>query len=209
MNKLLLSLVFMIIYTASSGQWYDAANVNKKASTLFNLAYNNAQNGNYEQAKKLLEESIKIDPKFVDAYLSLAGVNGEQKNYDLASSWFEKAFSLDSVYANYYLLPYSINLAGAGKFEDALDAVEHFLQIPKLNDRSVKAGEFRKKTYEFALEMAQKRNKDYVFEPVNLGDSINTKDLEYFPTLTIDGKKLIFHNRIGFYYKVINEVNHL
>ncbi len=32
--------------------------------------------------------------------------------------------------------------------------------------------------------------------PRNLGDSINTTDLEYFPSLTIDGKKMIFTRRI-------------
>jgi outer membrane protein OmpA-like peptidoglycan-associated protein len=35
-----------------------------------------------------------------------------------------------------------------------------------------------------------------VFAPENLGDSINTSDLEYFPSLTIDGKKFIFTRRI-------------
>lgn len=197
MNKWLLLLTLFFCKLVSFGQWYDADKVSKKASTLFNLAYNNAQSGNFIYAKKLLNESIKIDPKFVDAYLSLAGINGELKHYDSAASCFEKAFSLDSVYSKYYLLPYSINLAGEGKFGDALIAVDKFLDIANLNERSIQAGKFRKKTYEFALEMAKQRNKNYVFEPVNLGDSINTKDLEYFPTLTIDGKKLIFTRRIG------------
>lgn len=197
MNKLLLLLICFLTGSAAFSQWYDSEKIDKKASTLFNLAYSNAQNGDFEYAKKLLGESIKIEPRFVDAYLSMAGVLGEQKRYDSAASYYEKALALDSVYSKYYLLPYSIDLAGSGKFSEALKAVDQFLQIQNLNDRSLQAGNFRKKTYQFALDMMGKRNKDWVFAPVNLGDSVNTRDLEYFPTLTIDGKKLIFTRRIG------------
>jgi len=120
------------------------------------------------------------------------------KNYSGSVTNFEKAFSLDSVYTNYYLLPYSISLAGSGRFTDALLAVNKFLTNPKINDRSRKAGEFRKKTYEFAIDYANAHpEKNYVFAPENLGDSINTNYLEYFPSITIDGKRLTFTKRIG------------
>ncbi len=197
MNKLLLSCFLIFFGLASYGQWYKPDKVNKKATTLFNLAYNNARNGNLIYAKKLLQEAVQIDPRYVEAYLSLAGVSGETKNYAEAAEYFEKAYSLDSAFSRHYLLPYSINLAGAGNFEKAYDAVERFLALPDLNDRSRQAGEFRKKTYLFALEMEKTRGKNYVFDPVNLGDSINTADLEYFPAFTIDGSQLIFTRRIG------------
>lgn len=197
MKKLLLYLLFFSFSCAAYSQWYDPEKVNNKASTLFNLAYNQAQNGEYARAIKLLDEAIKTDPRFVDAYLSLAGVRGEMKQYNEAVSAFEKAFALDSSYSKYYLLPYSINLAGCGRFQDALHAVNRFLSIPDLNERSVKAGEFRKQTYLFAIDIQDSTDRQYVFEPVNLGDSINTKDLEYFPSLTIDGSKLIFTKRIA------------
>lgn len=195
-RKFTLLFCFCAVTYNSFSQWYDPEKVNKKASSLFNLAYSQAQNGAYAQAIKLLDEAIKIDSRFVDAYLSLAGVYGEMKQYEKASGEFEEAFKLDSSYSKYYLLPYSINLAGTGRFNDALEAVNRFLDIQNLNERSRKAGEFRKKTFEFADSMATVSDKNYVFEPVNLGDSINTVNLEYFPTLTIDGSKLIFTRRI-------------
>lgn len=197
MKQLLLYILFISFSVAAYSQWYDSEKVNKKASALFNLAYNQAQNGDYPKAIKLLDESIKIDPKFVDAYLSLQGVYGEMKQYEKAAVSFEKAMALDSVYAQYYLLPYSINLAGLGRFKEALNAVEKFLSIKNLNERSAKAGGFRKQTYLFAISMSDSADRNYVFEPVNLGDSINSKDLEYFPSLTIDGSKLIFTRRIA------------
>jgi outer membrane protein OmpA-like peptidoglycan-associated protein len=101
------------------------------------------------------------------------------------------------VYTKDYLLPYSIDLGGCGRFEDALQAVNSFLAIPTLNSRSIKAGQFRKGTYEFAINYSKTHPpKDYIFSPQNLGDSVNSKELEYFPSLTIDGKKLIFTRRV-------------
>jgi hypothetical protein len=38
---------------------------------------------------------------------------------------------------------------------------------------------------------------NYVFAPKNLGDSVNSIDLEYFPSQTIDGKKFIFTRRVA------------
>lgn len=198
MHKLLFMTSLLFCFLESQSQWYDPEKVNHKANTIYELAINKARNGDYSSSIKMINEALKIEPKFVDAYLSLAGINADLKNYTASTQFFEKAFSLDSVYSNYYLLPYSISLAGCGRFEDALNAVNAFLLNPKLNERSIKSGEFRKKTYEFAIDYARSHHdKNYVFAPQNLGDSINTTDLEYFPSLTIDGKKMIFTRRIN------------
>jgi outer membrane protein OmpA-like peptidoglycan-associated protein/tetratricopeptide (TPR) repeat protein len=196
MKKVLLLIILLPCFLQSKSQWYDPEKVDHKATTIYLLAINKARNGDYENSVKMINEALKIEPKFIDAYLSLAGINADLKDYTSSVSYFEKAFSLDSVYTNYYLLPYSISLAGCGRFSDALNAVNIFLRNPKLNERSIKSGEFRKKTYQFALDYAKEHpDTGYVFAPQNLGDSINTTALEYFPSLTIDGKKLIFTRR--------------
>jgi len=197
MQKTFLLAVFSLFFFQTRSQWYDPEKVDHKANTIYSLAINKAQNAEYVTAIKMINEALKIDPKFVDAYLSLAGIDANMKNYSGSVSNFEKAFSLDSVYSDYYLLPYSISLAGCGRFNEALHAVNTFLINPKINDRSKKSGEFRKKTYEFAIDYTNTHPaKNYVFEPQNLGDNVNTADLEYFPSITIDRKKLIFTRRI-------------
>jgi len=198
MQKIVLFILFTSFFLQSKSQWYDPEKVDHKANTIYTIAINKARNGDYISSVKMINEALKIEPKFVDAYLSLAGIDAELKNYTSSVSNFEKAFSLDSVYAKDFFLPYSISLAGCGRFNDALNAVNNFLLTPKLNERSMKSGEFRKKTYEFAIDYAQTHpDKNYVFALQNMGDSINTSDLEYFPSLTIDGKKLIFTKRIS------------
>ena len=190
--------LILFIATTTDAQWYDPDKVNAKATAAYNGAISLAQDGKWNDAKYLLLKTIQLDNKMVDAYLSYAGINGENKEYDSAVIMYEKALSLDSFYFRDYNLPYSINLAGNGRFDDALAAVQVFLTSGRLNERSVKAGEFRKRNYQFAIDM-KKNGKDVSsqFAPQNLGDSINTKDLEYFPSLPIEGDKLVFTRRVG------------
>ena len=196
-NLLLLLTFSLFTFHVSSAQWYDPDKVNKKAIGLHLQAYDEASAKNYTAALQHVNEAIAIDPKFVDAFLSRAGFYADLKNYTASVNDFENALRLDSIYAKTFLLPYSISLAGAGKFQQALDAVTTFLQNPTLNPRSIKAGNYRKSTYTFAVDYEKKHpSNNYVFAPQNLGDSINTTALEYFPSLTIDGKKMIFTRRI-------------
>jgi hypothetical protein len=132
----------------------------------------------------------------VDVYLSRAGIFANLKNYNSSVADFEKGLELDSVYAKTYLLPYSISLAGTGNFEKAMQMVEAFLATPRLNEQSIKAGNYRKKTFAFALQQNAKiQSKAYVFSPKNMGNNINSNSLEYYPSLTIDGSKMIFTRR--------------
>src|ERR1019366_2608008 len=169
------SYIVLLTSYVSKSQWYDPEKVDHNANTIYSLALNKAQNEDYITSIKMINEAIKIEPKFVDAYLSLAGINANMKNYTESVNQFEKAFSLDSVYTYNYLLPYSISLAGTGRFTDALNAVNKFLLDTTINERSRKAGEFRKGTYQFAIDYETEHpQKNYVFKPRNLGDSINT-----------------------------------
>lgn len=187
--------ISMLFSIAVSAQWYNPEKVGKKANAINEKAYEAAMEGRYKEAIQLLDEAISVDKKFVDAYLSRAGIYANLKNYTASVSDFQTALSLDSVYAATYLLPYSISLAGTGNFQEALVKVKDFL-TQKLNEQSINAGNYRKRTYEFALELAKSREGGFNFQPVNLGDSINSAELEYFPSLTIDGNKMIFTRRI-------------
>lgn len=182
-------------------QWYDPEKVNRKAAEIYGHAYEDATSGNYTAALIKLNDALKYDAKFVDVYLSRAGIHANMKSYPASVADFETALQMDSIYSSTYLLPYSISLAGTGQFQKALLAVNAFLQTPNLNEQSIKAGSYRKKTYELAIEIAAKNakqgNSDYVFAPKNLGSNINSEALEYFPSLTIDGSRMIFTRRLN------------
>jgi len=198
-SKTIFFLLTCIFFNqALFAQWYDPEKVNKKAKSIYIEAYDLAMAGSYDQSIEKLDAAIKIEPKYIEAFLSRAGIYAELKNYNLSVTDFQQAFALDSLYAKEYLLPYSISLAGIGKFEEALSKAEAFLLNDKLNERSIKSGRYRKSVYEFAIDYKKQHpNESYIFGLTHLGDSINSNFLEYYPSITIDGKKMIFTRRVN------------
>lgn len=188
--------LFCLLTAASSAQKYDADKINKKAVDAFEKGIVRAQDGKLDDAVLLFKKAIELDPLYADAILSLAGVYAEKKDYLQAISWFEKGRQMDTQYFRFFYLPYSINLAGAGRFDEALSAINKFLLIPELSDRSRKSGEYRKRSYEFAVQYANKYPAgNYVFAPKNLGDSVNSPRSEYYPSITIDDSMFVFTRR--------------
>lgn len=195
MKYFFLPILFFVGSTCLFAQSDIANTTNKKAAQAYESAMLQLRDGLIKDAIPLLGKAIEYDPKFVDAYLSLAGVYGELKNYAKSVEMYDKAKSFDSVYFKYYYLPYSINLAGLGKFNEALNAVNLFLAIPNLNDKSRKSAQYRKHCYEFAANYQATHQTNYEFAPVNLGDSINSPQSEYYPSFTIDDSTLVFTRR--------------
>ncbi|KIC93227.1 OmpA family protein [Flavihumibacter solisilvae] len=189
-------LIAVTICSLQGVAQYNQDNVNPKAAKLYQKALEQAENNNFPEGIRILKEAVKIDGGFADAWLSIAGMYGEMKDYDNAIFHYEKARTIDSVYFRDYNLPYSINLAGKGRFEDALKAVNSFMTINDLNESSQRASSYRRRCYKFAVEQAQQLQ-GYHFAPQNLGDSVNSSVSEYYPALTIDNKQLIFTRRVN------------
>ncbi|MGV3657731.1 MAG: OmpA family protein [Chitinophagaceae bacterium] len=190
---LTLCLFFFAITTSAQ---FDVSKINKKAVAAYNQAMELAQNGQYTQSIAALQQAIKHDAKYIDAYLSLAGVYGQVKDHEQSEATDEKAFLIDTTYTAEYKLPYAINLAGMGQFEKALQTVESLLAKEKLNPNTRKAAEYRKKTFQFAVDYAAKNgNAAYVFVPKNIGDGINSRHSEYWPSMTVEGAQMVFTRR--------------
>jgi outer membrane protein OmpA-like peptidoglycan-associated protein len=172
------------------------AQTNEKAQKAYDNAMQQLNDGFVKDAIPLLGKAIEYDHNFLNAYLSLAGVYAELKDYAKSIEYYDIVKAKDSGYFKYYYLPYSINFAGLGRFQEALDNVNRFLLIPNLGDRSIKSAEYRKRCYQFALDYAAHHPAtNYVFTPVNLGDNINTKYSEYYPSITIDDSLFVFTRR--------------
>ena len=175
---------------------YDPTKINKKAFSVYMQAMEKANGRDFKEAIDLLNQCISLEPKYADAFLSLGGVYGQLKNYKGSTENYEKAFAIDPNYTNEYKLPYSINLAGQGRFQEALNTINSLLSSEKISPATIRAAEFRKKTFQFAVDYASNHsNSSYQFTPVNLGDSINTSTSEYYPSITINDSLFVFTRR--------------
>jgi len=175
---------------------YDPTKINKKAFSVYMQAMEKANGRDFQGSIDLLNQCISMEPKYADAFLSLGGVYGQLKNYKSSTENYEKAFAIDSNYTNEYKLPYSINLAGQGRFQEALNTINSLLNSKKISPATIRAAEYRKKTFQFAVDYAANHsNSSYQFTPVNLGDSINTSSSEYYPSITINDSLFVFTRR--------------
>ncbi len=210
MKAFLTILIFVTALSTQAQLNYNADKVNPKVLAIYEKAITLLRDESFNEAVPLLLTTVKEDSNFIDGYLSLAGTFGELKQYQRSIQFYEIAKQKDSIYFLVYQLPYAINLAGNGRFNDALKAVNKFLQIPKLNDRSIKSATFRKKCFEFALDYnANHPISNYQFNPLNLGDSVNSTAAEYYPSVTVTDSLLVFTRRGNqiredFYQSTIN-----
>jgi outer membrane protein OmpA-like peptidoglycan-associated protein/tetratricopeptide (TPR) repeat protein len=195
--KPLIFFLFCLLLIANclSAQ-YDPTKINKKVFAVYMQAMEKANGRDFNGAIDLLNQCISMEPKYVDGFLSLGGVYGQLKNYKNSTENYEKAFAIDSNYTNEYKLPYSINLAGQGRFQEALNTINSLLNSAKISPATRRASEYRQKTFQFAVDYASKHsNSSYQFAPINLGDSINTPGSEYYPSITINDSLFVFTRR--------------
>lgn len=195
--KPFLTIITFLVVSSVSAQ-YDASRINKKAVESYNRGLEYAQDGNFKEAVKWLQESVQKDPNYIEAYLSLAGVYGQMKNREQSVVFYEKAFRIDSNYTSDYRLPYAINLAGLGRFDQALNTIQALLSKVNLSANTRKAAEYRKKTFQFALDFERSnRSRNYIFKPVNMGEEINSAESEYFPSIPVESDKLVFTRKLN------------
>ena len=192
--KYLLSFLFAsLLITASAQNNRKSKLFAAKAVELFEKAAILLRDGEPKKAIPLLQQSLQLDSNFLEASLTLAGAYGEIKDYQRAATQYEQAFRQDNKNTSFYYLPYSINLAGLGKYQAALQALEVFASTPNLSERSKRSLDYRKATYAFAMNYAKTHpNQQYFFNPMNLGDSVNTPRSEYLPCVTIEDSLIVF-----------------
>ncbi len=147
-----------------------------------------------QETLMLLEKAIEKAPSFLDAYALMASIYARKRSYVKALQYFNKAYRIDSNYLLPAYYTYAQAAAGTGDFAKALQLIGRYLQNSALSESSRKRALQWKAHFQFGLKSAQQQ---LPFNPVNLGDSINSADAEYFPSLTIDGEKLIFTRNLA------------
>ncbi|RYZ16866.1 MAG: tetratricopeptide repeat protein, partial [Chitinophagaceae bacterium] len=142
---------------------YDPSRINKKAQEAYDAALAAIDHEDMSKARDILQEAIRRDPGYLEAYVSLAGVYSQLKDRKQSIANYEKAFAIDTSYLTDIRLPYAIALAGEGQFEKALTAVDALLAKPKLGPNTRKAAEYRRKSFQFAVDWARSHPDNYVF----------------------------------------------
>ena len=164
----------------------------KKAVKAYEAAQKAFVERDYEKALQQLHNALDKDADFAEAWLLQGEIGMETRDFDLAMEGYERSFRVDSM----LFPPAALTLAGLYdtkmRYDDEIKVLKWFQKTApgnKVNDEKA-AGMLT--NAHFRME-AVARPVD--FQPVNLGEGINTVNDEYVNALELTGTELIFTRR--------------
>lgn len=164
-----------------------------KALSAFQAGKSQADNNQPDIAQGYFEKALKADSNFIDARLSLADNYVELRDFFKAEKQYEKALALDSIYKPVAFLFLAYTEWELDKYAETALHTASYLRSKPQNESKKRAAERLLASAQFA---AQAVKTPVAFDPKPLNDSINTKWMDYFPSLTADGI-LVFTRRDG------------
>ncbi|WP_320168038.1 OmpA family protein [Mangrovibacterium marinum] len=180
LNFLLLILLFVLPLGGHSQS--------KKALKYFDEAKSLYRNSDFQQVLERLKYVVRQEPNWIEPVLLQADAYGETDSLDARVNALEKALDIDDE-----KYPRVFFLLGNARYQQgeyclASRAYQRFLDTGRA--ARLESEVHRKiAACDYAAQLVAQ---EVPFAAVNLGDSVNTPMNEYWPSLTIDGKKLVF-----------------
>lgn len=193
-----LYLKFLLFFSVSILQAQTPVNLcttNKKAIEWYTVADNFRVRGQFTDAARLLNDAIKKDPSFCEAYYRLALVLRAQRKFEEAGHKLNEGLAKASLPVKQKVFYYEIGdlLLFLGDYEASLKAFDQFLSIEKSNKLKIGEATRLRANAVFALE----NQKEWTARPRQLSDTVNKYAMQYFPVLTADESQLFFTRRSG------------
>lgn len=196
--KFLLSF-FLILFVASCSISQHYSTSNKKAIKLFeealkapNLTIDPVRRvPNFREGIKLAEKALEKDPRFWEAHLLAAEFYENYREYAEAIKHYEAALSINPNHAPSGSTYFYLGNAqfAAGDYKGALMNMGIYIKNRSADPRMIREANNIMDKSEFSIDAIANPAK---YNPVNVGPGINTSDPEYFPTITVDGKTILF-----------------
>jgi len=194
-------LLFLFISNISIAQHYSTRN--KKAIQLFEQALNVPNKSidrernmpNFRLAIDIAQKALQRDPKFWEAHLLIAEFHENYGEYQQAIEHYKKALEINPNHSSSGLTHFLLGNCSflVGDYQESVKNLTIYVANKQANPKMIREANLLMDKSEFALHSIANPNK---FEPINLGPGINTADPEYFPTITVDGKTILFTRRI-------------
>jgi flagellar motor protein MotB len=147
-----------------------------------------------KNAEKFLKEAITVDGKFYEAYMILGELMTKLRRFSESADYYRKAVRIDSLFYRPVFFPLANAEMMSGQYGDALIHYNIYLMQPGISEKNKVLALKSIKDCKFAVESVKY---PVPFSPIDLGDSINTTDDEYWPSITVDGQTLMFTRQVS------------
>jgi flagellar motor protein MotB len=186
--RLLFLLVILLIPADRLIAQAKPSTTSKKAMEAYNHAVQDYSVRSFDTAERFLEESIRADSAFIDAYLLMAEVDQDWGKPLKAIDAYTKGLKINEQYYPYGFVRLGQLQYEEAQYADALKSYNHFLQLHTgiaKNEEKAKDGIVR---CIFSID-AIKHPVD--FKPENLGNGVNSTLDDYWPSLSADEQTLV------------------
>jgi outer membrane protein OmpA-like peptidoglycan-associated protein/tetratricopeptide (TPR) repeat protein len=192
MNKSLGLILFIIVSTLGFGQ--NKKSEESKALKLFEQAKQAFDSNSFGKSLELLNDVIEIEPGFVDAYLMKSDIYQELDSVTQLINSLEMALHIspDKYPKSYFILGNAYYKSGF--YQQASDCYQNYLQRVDENATFVTRARQNIKKCSGAVNILKH---PVTYNAINLGENINSVDDEYWPSITVDGKTIIFTRLVG------------
>jgi outer membrane protein OmpA-like peptidoglycan-associated protein len=187
------ALLLVLLSCNASISVAQSTSSDKKAQKLYSEAQAFYQAYNLNEAELTLHKALERDPNFVEAQTLLAYIYIDNRQEEKAKACFEKAIAINprAIPNNFFFLG-ELEL-NQGNYEEAKTNLSQFIAIEEIDPKLLDRANQQLDNIDFAI---QAKKNPYPFEPINLGPNINSEFLEYFPSMTVDEKTILFTRRL-------------
>lgn len=188
----LLALVFLV-FGIQTLQAQNYTTTNKKAIQFFEEASKMLVEGQFELSLNSVEKALEKEPEFIEAWLLKADIYIESKRHQDAIDALEKSIEINPQYfPNKYFTLAALRMQRA-EYAEAATALKIFLKQPKIRPELMERAQLELANCEFAVEAV----KDPVnFNPLNMGEGVNSWMPEYYPSMTVDGERMLYTREV-------------
>lgn len=201
----LLFTLFALLFNSCATAQMGYSTKSKKAIKLFEQGREAPQKNvdlrtgrpDFETGIDYLQKALKKDENFLEAHQMIGEfyrLSGKSKE---AVHHYKRALEIRpsaNLNGQLYLDIGELQMRN-NEFQDAIKYFDYILNSNdrRISDQMIHAAEYLKTSAEFSLEA---RKNPLNIQPINIGKGINTQYPEYFPTITVDGKTLLFTREI-------------
>ena len=186
-------LFFILVSFSAFGFSQEYSTKNKKAIALFENALVYFNQGDLEKTRVFIKLALEKDPNFIEPYLLTADMENELQHFDKEVEAFKKVMEINPDFNPKIYFTVARSEMKMGKYADAVSHLEKCLTYSNIDSSIENQANYWLKKAEFG---AWATEHPVPFKPVNLGEYVNTRYKDYWPSITADGKTLIFTSQL-------------
>ena len=190
MYRLFIAFAMLFLFQSTLAQPGRRFSVeDKKAIKYYLEAESTFELGLIPEAQDLIAKALEREPKFGEAFILKAQMAQDEGRELEAIEDLKNA--LNSSVRNFYNMAFFIGELEMKQhlYQEADGHFRTFLEQAPDNHPNRNRAHVGLESCAFAMDALQN---PVAFDPINMGSGVNTKDPEYFPCLTADGKMLLF-----------------